>query len=502
MRFGKVLCGVTAALTVLSSTAIASQAEEAAELKLLTAPLSDLGLNGANFIRDGYYVGNGKFYRIGNEELAKWRESGKIAYSTLSSDLDITDLSWWTGDFDSGYSQFVKKDSDGNITERYVVSVDKAIGKVSTAYTLPADWAYTNSDGYTISDEQNGKNISIIVYDPTGKKSSVTTTLLSEDDQWGLSASHGGVNAGYFLMTSENEQGSKQSVYAIKKNGDLELIDKGEGVSGSIYGTEENCSLFFYNNVIGRFSYLKLYSSDNNKVYDVCSGVGLKSGSDDLRFNELASKLYGTKVVLGQVIQSESKYALVNLRDGEDAELISKTYKFMSTNDGKIYLVQTEEDKWGYIDSNGKELAIFDDASEFKGDYAAVLKNGKAYLIDRNMKKVSDETDADSIAEIHEKDLFAFVRDGKAYLMTYAKNSESKPDDTSSTTSEPVSEPASNPTSEPTSEPTSSEPSSEPISESSASKPDGSDNPTTGAPALIPVALIGGAALIVSRKRR
>lgn len=523
MRFKKVLCGVTAALMALSTTAIVAQAEETEQVNILKASKSELNTADMVFMRDGYFFSDGKIYHIGENELAQWRETGKITASVLESDFDLSGLTWWTGGFDGDYAQFVKQDGDGNITERYAVSVDKAAGRVSLAYTLPADWCYTNSDGYTLTSIVNGKDISLIVYDPTGNASSRSITLLSEDNYWDVSASGVGEIVGYFSMTTEQETSDsmpKQSFYVINRDGSIKAVDSGFGYYTPIYGSNENCSLYYYNAVMDRLSPLKLYSSENNRVFDVCTAAGLSNSSDTMVVNTLASKLYGTKVILGQVIQSESKYGLVNLREGKDAELISKTYKSMSTIDGRIYTVQTNDDKWGYIDSNGKELAMFDDAVDFIGDYAPVVKNGKGYFIDRNMNKVSDEIDADMVVNLNEKNLFAFMKNDEAYFVTYVKNSESKPDDTSSDTvsSTTSSETSSGSTSSETSssstssetssgsassDTTSSSTSSETSSTSTSSESSsGENNPSTGvALAVLPIALVGGAAVVVTKKR-
>ena len=39
----------------------------------------------------------------------------------------------------------------------------------------------------------------------------------------------------------------------------------------------------------------------------------------------------------------------------------------MGWHNSDIILVQTADDKWGYINTDGELLATFDDASEFKG---------------------------------------------------------------------------------------------------------------------------------------
>lgn len=184
MRFRKVLCGVTAALTVLSSTVVVAQAEEAAELKLVTAPVSSL--NGAKEIGSmsgGYFSSDIKsYFKIGSEDVAKWRETGELNFSVVECEPDLADLDLWSGDLDGGYLQRVKRDANGNVTERRVVRIDKSANKISTVYTMPADsWGYTNPDGYSVSFVRSDKSVTLNVYDPSGKITSSTLTYTGED---------------------------------------------------------------------------------------------------------------------------------------------------------------------------------------------------------------------------------------------------------------------------------------------------------------------------------
>lgn len=196
----------------------------------------------------------------------------------------------------------------------------------------------------------------------------------------------------------------------------------------------------------------------------------------------------------------EYRYLLFdgNSKDNEKYfNCLSDTYKDMSTTDGKIYLVQTEDDKWGFIDADGKELGIFDEAGAFTGKYAPVVKNGKAYLVDRNMNRVSDKIDADSVRSLpYSSDMFVLTKDGEDYLATFAADSSE------TDTSEPTSEPTDEPTDEPTSEPTSSE-TSAPDSETSDSD---NSNPTTGAAGIcliaVPAAICGAAVIVCKKKRK
>lgn len=116
--------------------------------------------------------------------------------------------------------------------------------------------------------------------------------------------------------------------------------------------------------------------------------------------------------------ESADGYALVELTDGAYAP-ISGYYAGMYTKDGEMFLVKTADGKWGYINSNGELLKTFDDASNFNGKYAPIINDGKAYLINRNMKRVSEKIDAESVSGL-DKGLYTVTIDGEKYFMTYA----------------------------------------------------------------------------------
>lgn len=521
MKFRKVLCGSIAALMAMSTTAIVAQAEETEQVKLVTVSTSEV-CGEDSFV---YYLGancftdsNNNIYMLSDKALEDWKKTGKADFGKLNCDTDISGMVNWSGNLDDGYFQFAKLDSDNNVTERKVVHLDKASGTVKLSYTLPVRWSFTNPDGYSISfNNTSPKTVDVIVYDPTGKETTKTFTFDGNGYAWfNGGASYGGKYVGYFMWKSS--EGATEvygdsltvygyEVYGVRKDGELDLINKNAETYGFGYRRcNENC-VAWGDQGLARAFYVKLYSVEDNKTYDIGDTFTYKhvgeSGFYIMGLGSVYGKIHDERVILGDKIGSADdgmRYILVKLNDGSTAEPISKQYKAMSTDDGKIYLVKTD-DKWGYIDNNGRELAMFDDAGGFIGDYAPVVKNGKGYLIDRNMNKVSDEIAADSVGTFS-GELFRFHNGNKQTLVTYAA-AESKPDDTSSepTSSEPTS---SAPTSsEPISnEPTSSAPASSDTTSSGTAGGD-NDNPNSGAAmALVPVALIGGAAVVVSKKRK
>jgi len=501
MRFGKALCGMTAALTLLSSVAITAQAEET-ELKLLTVKLSDV-LEEKNFkygLGDGYFTDSRKFYRIGESEIAEWRETGEFKLTNIESDLNLNGLTWWNGSFTSEYVQFAKQDANGNVTERTVVSIDKVNEKVKTAYTLGSDWCYTTNDGYTVfaptSDVGSGI-VSVTIMKPDG--TSFTTTLKSlvahldgakwDDYVWFKYCAVDDEKYCCYVLVDEKTEGNIlderiYAVYGIGKDGSLTKIVGNINASSS-GGIEHASGKNLVVSFAGDNYYDMAFSADTGEAY---------------RFDYYGSISYcDGKVAIGnRSYDTKNGYDLIDLKTGKT--LVN--YPYIYGNDKGIFLVNTNYGKWGYIDSTGRELGVFDSAGVFQGDYAPVVKDGKAYLIDRNMNKISEEIAADDVST-YGKELFGFTQGDNTTLVTYTKSTE---------TSEPTSEPTSKPTSEPTSSTTTSEPTSsttsEPTSEpsstptSSTAKPEGGNPPTGAAMALLPIAAIGGAVAVVTRKRR
>lgn len=505
MKLTKTLCGVTAALTVLSSMAVTAQAEET-QLKLLTANFNDVvAKNGIKYsLGGGYYSDDDKIFGIGEKELAEWRETGKIAYRTIESDLDISDLTYWSGDFENGYVQFCKRDSEGKVTDRYVTLLDKNIGKISTQYTFGSTWRYTRSDGYTFgAGSMNSTSVVAVVTDPSGKEA---TAFFKSDGEavYAYGATTKSDNSvGYILWKSgetviDDMTLSNFELYVIDKNGDAKKVYSNENClfNAGISGDNNVC---WWDQSFLKSAVNHIYNADNGKIYTLseptikCENASVYTYGENLSVGHI----YGDTTVICGVNSLARDEALCVLVDLENPNVPrSKAYKNIYTTDGKIYFIQTIEGKWGYIDANGKELALFDDAGAFYGNYAPVISNGKAYLIDRNMNKVSDEIAADSVSTMDDE-LFRFTKGDDITLVTYTE-AEKQSTTSETTSSETVSEPAA-------SELTSSEAVTSSTVESSTSSTDNTpvNNPATGVTmAMIPVAVIGGAAVITAKKRR
>ena len=232
-----------------------------------------------------------------------------------------------------------------------------------------------------------------------------------------------------------------------------------------------------------------IYSADEDKLYDLDIKFGAKPcGNSDVTsvpFERICSKLYGQKAAGYFSMYSDGElkaeaYSLITVDGGDGyAKTLSKSYKYMGTYDGEIYLVQNSDGKWGYIDSYGNELGFFDDEGSFIGDYAPVVSNGKGYLIDRNMNKVSEEVTATGTQAVDDG-LYRFTTDSGFMLATYSN--------------ETVSAPAA-------SEPASSDIPSEP-SDTNSSVPTADNNPPSGiAVSVLPIIAAISAVIVIKSKK-
>lgn len=486
-KFRKISAAALAA-ALMAGTAVTANAEQS-QAKLLTA--NPFNLNDSGYGGGGYFNTNDGFFKIGEEELEKWRETGKLEPVKIECDIDVSGLSNWSGSFvdEGSYAQFVKRDSDGNVTERYILHLDKANGKIETAYTLGADWCYTTNDGYTVleptSDVENG-TFTVTVMKPDG--TTFTNTIKScvahmdgaqwDDYVWYAYRAIGSGDSKYccYVVADERPYSSAwtdegvYAVYGIAKDGSItKIVDNiiSYGLGGVEYADGKKAVLS-----LATDGYVTGVVSVDNKSISQFGFYGGITYVDDNR--AVGTPFYNS---------ARNGYSLIDLNN---SSVLAEGYKYMGTQDGKIYLVKTEDDKWGYIDANGKELAIFDDAGDFKGDFAPVVKDGKAYLIDRNMNKVSEEIAAKGVQSLGEDMFVVTTDDGQELLMTY----DSKP---TTSTSEPTSEPTSKPTSTPTSEPTSTS-----TSESSENPPTG----VSGIAATFGIIAIATGAVIVAKKRK
>lgn len=462
-------CVLTAAITAGTLTAGASAAS--AKMKLRTVSIEKIeGANGFGSLGDGYYyIENSadpnlsydidQIVYIGEDELKSWQKTGKISYKNVKTDFNTTDMLISGGFTENGsFMQFQTCDKDRNILKRYVVSHNEKNTKITTAYTKGSDWSYTNPDGYTIEDKWNKTKtvFTITVTAPDGTKKSKKLTYKGEgDSRVFMYATAGTGKYAAYVLWKTNEytdniydsedmlqynQSQSFILYGVKKNGKLDTLFTYEGEErlrrrGAYNFGADSCGsnfITFWTQSPPYVSQHMIYLFDSGRTISIDEEV-LNKERDGVcgSFWGISDKVYGSRAIvqLGKY-NSETKttdtnyYVLTDLSTAEGnygmITALSDVYQSMSTEDGKIYLVKNDKGKWGYINKKGKVLAMFDDAGTFIGDYAPVVKNGKAYLIDRNMKQVSEKIDADIVSTLGEG-LFRVTKGDKVMLMTYKK---------------------------------------------------------------------------------
>lgn len=125
---------------------------------------------------------------------------------------------------------------------------------------------------------------------------------------------------------------------------------------------------------------------------------------------------YGPNMVLilgdQDVLVDFSRYPGMTMENA-DNRIVKAVYDKIYMSDEKYWIVKKGE-KWGYIDHDGREAAMFDDVSNFYSQYTLVLEDGKAYLINEEFEKLQDLGEADSVGVYGE--LFAIGKGNTSYF--------------------------------------------------------------------------------------
>lgn len=100
---------------------------------------------------------------------------------------------------------------------------------------------------------------------------------------------------------------------------------------------------------------------------------------------------------------------------------LSEWYDYISSldKDTGTFLV-SNNNRWGFIDINGKEIAMYEDASNFSGGFAVVSENGKARVIDADFQQIGEDFKCESSHSIG-KGIFA-VKNGETYNILNVKS--------------------------------------------------------------------------------
>ncbi len=558
---------VSAACAV-AAAGISVQAGAAGRFRLLTEPFStvdgaidvDIPNNGIReYMSLGYLNdevnGIDGLFDITADDLDSWRETGEFAYTKVEGDFNFDrDVRIFSDCLGMCYL-----DAEGNIAERFAVRYDVE-GKLDIT-KQSEDYFFPTLDGWILDyEDAEGEEQSTLTITATSPDGKTISKEIQYDTGYTVAFAPAGDYLAYIMYATETTDsiykdsenwGEYDTCFDVRvdvltKDGELKNIYSGEKPSdglGIIGFNKLNVGedyFAFFENKAARATESSVFFSDTGNVvtfnvdFQRIDMSDYQNDSDesivaDIYYFSTVEDRQGDNIILSyQPSYSEygSKDKLYRLaRDNTvdygdylvriDGDIsISDTYKHMSTKDGELYLVQTLDDKWGFMNADGELLATYDDAGSFIGKYAPVIKDGKAFLINRDLKRVSEKIDAESVRTI-DKGLYYVTINGEKYFMTYAaaqeeqtENPEDKPEEPAETT-EP-SKPAE--TSEP-SEPSEPEQPDTPAETAQTAEAAGDNsgdngadktNPDTGAAsaaAVLGLGVIAAGAVILSRKR-
>ncbi len=550
MRFKRFLAVFAACAAAAGSISV--QAGAAGRFRLLTEPVSavgdgvvEIGICGDSSHRDnlpflyadGESNGISGLFDITAGDLDSWRETGEFSFTRVESDLDFDRNVAYYRD----QSAMCYLDEEGNLIERLATKYDGK-GKLDIIKRGSSeDVFYYTYDGWLIERDyiENGdqSTLALTVTSPDGK-------TFSKDIQYDYYRDFRVVNndkyLGYIMYSTgstELPEGEGYDEYiedgvrnwdvridALTKEGELENIYSGNVNGFRIISAGDNYFMFRADRIARSSAYSLFFPDTGEQVRfnEDDQRIDMSDYQDDsdetivkdIYWLETIEGCHGDNIILSYA-PSYSEYgpkdSLYRIGRAETYDehyewantdiSISDTYKHISTEDGELYLVQTLDDKWGYMNADGELLATYDDAGAFMGRYAPVVKDGKAFLINRDLKRVSEKIDAESVATL-DKGLYRVTINGEWSFMTYAaaqQEQSGEPADTSEP-SKPE-EPAES--SEPEQPGSSPEPAQ--TEQAPGDNSDDKANPETGAAsgaAVLAAAAVAAGAVLLSRKRR
>lgn len=163
-----------------------------------------------------------------------------------------------------------------------------------------------------------------------------------------------------------------------------------------------------------------LYSDIETYCYQISTGKYHKIDryTTPLFKNTKFFGVAGNKIMISNVVpridQSEEVYALYDIDRNAITE--EKYTSIEGTGIVKKYYLVSENDKWFYIDLEGKEYGTdLKDASAFYDGQAIVLNaDGQAYIIDESFKQLSEVVSAEAVTS-YNKNAYAITVNGKIY---------------------------------------------------------------------------------------
>lgn len=439
-----------AAEAAIAAGAFSVQASAKGEKnRIITASLSKIGngtVTGRMFDDSLYYMQNLdetlKFYSITQDDIDSWRDSGELNFTAVKLTGDSKNVDKVTNGFgptkDGRYIQderyasysyeFNGKDSMNILGTKAAAAangnhLDIGYDWSSTSQLLPYYYV-TTPDGQA-HDKLYYSNIYISA--PDGDTKYSYQKLLNSGEYTGY--------AFYYTGTKES---NTLNLAIFDKKGSYKVVWSDTVADWDWYSIngDEDCVLFSYSKKAESSPILCLYDPAKSQMTTLDVDIGWaqrKAANSKGKTALTAPKLklgysvekYGDALILNFTSKHFVSYDIVISAASGKKLCGDKCYRDIQTNDGKMFLVWTSDDRYGYLDKDGKLLKCFDSAGVFIGSYAPVVENGKAYLVDRKMNAVTEAISADRV-ETLDSELFIITAGKKTYIATYASNSGKK----------------------------------------------------------------------------
>lgn len=487
----KRIVAASAAAVVAASVFALPVSAASPKLKILTAPLSDIGADVDSVMgifADGVYAAINDENGINNfisVDTAAWKETGEFAYDEINVNGDIA--SSGIGADANDYIMTARDSLGSDISRYYAYSFED--GEINITHSSE-NYMFTTGDGYVVKCEAGNGYATLTVVSPDGTSAEIREDNLYQID--GIAGSEKYAAALFDITNSDQNEMYDLEVILLTKDGKRESIytDTFQYFGGI---NSSDGYVGFYTQTAPYAAQGHIFDLDTNVMYTIVS-------DGELGYDPTLTHVTDNIFIDHQgKYDSVEYYSLIKVDMEKEAarcsfDIISDSYSFMDIS-GDIILVEDHNGKWGYINTNGELLATFDDAGKFVGKYAPVVKDGKAFLINKNMKRVSEKIDANLVTTI-DKDLYRITVGDEVYLATYASGTEiNEPEDGDNggiETAETV-RPSDNINTSTTD------------SQPSTTTDDSKANPDTGAASaamIIGLTAISGGALLLSRKRR
>ncbi len=522
MRMKRIISAATMVAVAASAVSVSASAASG-RLELLTVPVSSMDDNAVNIgttytenlyglVGDNDYISS--FASITQKDIRNWRSTGDFTFTgvTVDGDVDRTNL----GNFSNMQGLF-NRNEDGDIVRRYAYDFN---GTDTLKITYDSsDWFYMRDDGYIVELDYDTNHVNVKKYDGNVIADSYSVSVPVLD---GYSVSCYATNNEHYLSyiryvtnVSEGDYPDYDIVIdGLSTDGELVNIYSGTDAAGGISLVTDDYMVFWVQDQpypsIGN-----IFVPETGAIYSLSAEPGEMQAAYAFGENDnifvFSGVLYKTETG-----RETGKYYLVKIdfdsghKSGNarayqnftlyDCELLTDEYQYIDSFDGEYYLAETMDGKWGYINSDGKLLATFDDAGPFNGKYAPVVKDGKAFLINRSFKRVSEKIDAEGVWTM-DKGLYWVTINGEKYLMTYGQ--------TVADSEEPEDEPSEEAPEKPADEPSEEAPSQSGAEDEASSAPadaekdENKGNPDTGAGSAavgIGAVIIAAGAMLLSRK--